>query len=254
MNDSESIFNKNARFGDLLMMTLGAAATDELSARTHEVEPHHVRQMFDLHGAHWGQIVEADVRRIARGQEPRHFLSADRFLARYRRNHGIPKPQDRSDYAESNEVSLMDLIDGKASIEEYHSPLHDLRGGLACWREQEFFYESQEWEDCAAATRYLSGYTCEFCGARDTVLQAHHQQPIYSVFSMKGYRNFDQSRLMTLCRRCHHDHHRGLVKRDHGFQKATPEEKLEERHEAAERRKVHDEARECKWCRKMVWN
>jgi len=125
---------------------------------------------------------------------------------------------------------------------------------LACPRERSDFYESKQWKRRARAVRAVDHFQCQRCGESNRELHVHHFQPIYSVYSKKFARNFEMIRLRTWCKACHQNYHNNSIRNPQGFSIATTEEKADEKERDRERRRAHDQALECLYCKKFVWS
>jgi len=196
----------------------------------------------------------SDIEQIFDGEEPRYFISHDRVVDRYRENHhpnidfterdyGI-RPLVNADVIRQLNQDLSELQDFGVSLAEY-------REGAACLAEQEFFYETEEWKDRATVIRIMDRFTCRICGGNE-MLEVHHGEYIYSVFSRRFYHNFDVVGLRCLCDRCHRAFHESHVRGDSCFNSCF---KSADREEISRHRKyrvalerLHDAARECRFC------
>jgi len=248
------------RLSNLCIYLAGGSTelADDLGLWEGEVPPYSV--VIDglrRYGIPLAEAVWSDLARVYTGSEPVHFIGEGVAAERYRSARGVEKPRgDRRELVSVSDVvprALEQFDADLAEVDEHGVSLRLYRLGVACRREQLHFYASDEWKACAKAARVLAGFRCQNCGAKDTVLEAHHITPIYSAFSKRLHRNFDLISLRVLCTKCHGTIHARSVKDSTHFHVAEPAEVLESKRLAGRREVLHDKLRECEWCRRFVW-
>ena len=69
-----------------------------------------------------------------------------------------------------------------------------------------------DWKDRAKRIRRRDEYSCQSCGATDTLLDAHH------IIYLSNWGTNQQNNLITLCRPCH------MAEHDHEFDFGEPDE------------------------------
>lgn len=197
--------------------------------------------------------VLSDVEHIFDGDEPRYFVPHDRVVERYREHHyasaNFGEPDHRLRSLPGDAV-FRELQQEAAECERHGVSLHEYRRGAACFAEQRFFYETDEWKDRAAVVRIIDRFTCRSCrrNDRDEMLHVHHDEHIYSVFSRMFYHNFDVIRLRCLCDSCHSAFHCSHVRGYSDFKSAEREEVNRSRRQRLALERLHDAARECRFC------
>lgn len=68
------------------------------------------------------------------------------------------------------------------------------------WQWYTEYLQSPEWQRRADRCKERANYTCQDCGAKDVVLQAHH-------LTYKRVGNESDSDLVCLCEGCHKERH-----------------------------------------------
>ena len=184
----------------------------------------------------------SDLSRIFGGREPEYFIHAHALAERYRRAHGVVMARERETvYRFEDLVRLAERPLGTVYEQ-----------GLACPEEQAFFYATGEWRRRAEVMRVLDGYRCRSCGAtcrrQKVEIHAHHMEPIYSAYSRRFQHNFDECRILVLCKACHEQFHGHVVKTAWGFEPMQGEARAEQQRQLARDRRAHDEGRTCRWC------
>lgn len=253
---------KNGRLSDLVGVATGgnAFAIEQLQEATPlegVVSRDAVIQILREYGIPYAKVVREDLNRIYSGQRPRYFVVARKMAKRYRDRRGIYDWRPEGGLLSAADIVdelEKDLDEAKREQEEYGAHQWLYRMGIACYREQEDFYQSREWSDRAAVIRASYGFSCQRCGRSNTELHAHHLTPIYSAYSKKFHRNFNTADILCWCADCHRDYHAQSVRTEFGFTIASNEEVLEEREENRKRRIAHDKTRTCRYCKKFVWN
>ena len=180
----------------------------------------------------------SDLSRIFGGREPEYFVHAHALAERYRRAYGVVMQ------AEAQTVYRFEDL-----VRLAERPLGTIyEQGFACSKEQAFFYSTGEWRHRAEVMRMLDRYCCRSCGARKVELHAHHMEPIYSAYSRRFQHNFDECRILVLCKACHERFHGRVAKTAWGFEPMQGEARAEQQRQLARDRRAHDEGRTCRWC------
>lgn len=196
------------------------------------------------------EVVESDLDRAYSGQPLKYFAPARQLAEDFRRERSIRFPNEhpkiKTGKVDLSESGLRELLEAD-NIDPYKLNNH------ACPHERRAFYNSDQWSRRAKAIRAMDWFTCQQCGAKDKELHAHHEAPIFSVFSKAFARNFQVIRIETWCVDCHSEYHEEADRTSKRFV-LRPGEYSEDLHERdKERRRKHDAARECLWCKKFVW-
>ena len=137
-----------------------------------------VMRIFRREGIRWGQLVEHDVVQVLSGHSPRYFLSKRKWAQIYRLRRGTPTPK-QADWlkwlglgdpgeevavlrrpGEGVEVLRLTIARWKQQREEHGVTTALIEHGYACYREQRYFYGTQEWKDKAKAVRFVAANKC----------------------------------------------------------------------------------------------
>lgn len=210
--------------------------------------------IFADYGLRWNHLVEHDVTAIFNRQPVKYFKPIWAWMDDYRAAHNImykaPTPhlvhvKDLDGWRE-----YMDQI--KAEVEEHGISLwmqDDM--GYACYREQSYFYKTQDWQNRAAAARYEWDYKCCQCGRSGKGLHVHHTSPIVSAYHYNFDNCFADYRIRLYCEDCHRKTH-SMTIRGYGsycYIGATPAEVAEEKEYFRKWRTAHDKLKQCPFCK-----
>lgn len=219
-----------------------------------------VRLLFQGLGVPWGKPVEHDVNRILSDRPPRYFLSADEWASRYRAERGIDEAEPDDEEPDSllhtpddlADLLLSELSKIRQDVQKHVVSGFSFRQGYACLHEQQYFYGTQEWQDKAKALRFIAGYQCEQCKARNRPLHVHHVHPIFTMYSWRFYLNFTDWKLQVLCEACHRAFHSRTVRGIMHYVPASPDEVREEKQTFRKLGRMHDDLDECLFCEDRI--
>lgn len=201
------------------------------------------------------EVVREDLDLVTNGQPARYFVNAHKMAQDFRDRLAIPDLMDHPALnLQKGLVHVSEIVDDiiERLNSDYPQDPYEL-DGHACRKERQAFYDSPEWQMRAKVVRSMDGLECRSCHHGNRELHVHHIQPIFSVYSKKFYKNFDVTRMRTLCKSCHMDLHKGVVKDANGFHPASEEDRQDAQAERERRRTQHDKARECIWCQRFEW-
>jgi len=201
------------------------------------------------------EVVKTDLKRAYSGRLLKYFVSARELAEKFRRERFIRPPKEHPEIETG--FRKVDVSEALKEVDRWADESVDTDPykwhGHACPRERRAFYSSDQWSRRAKAIRAMDCFTCQRCGAGDKELHAHHEAPIFSVFSKKFKRNFDVTRITTWCTDCHRSFHENADRTWWGFA-LRPDGHSDDLHERdKERRRKHDAAQECLWCKRFVW-
>jgi len=249
--------NRNAHIQNFVSVATGgdSGAIDQVSLE-HNVTLGSLKDFLYRQGIPQTEVVQEDMRRVVNGRPARYFVHAHEMARRFRSRLDIPPPTEHPALDFNRGLvptsEIVDDILERLNSDEPQDP-YEL-DGHACRSQQQVFYDSPEWQVRAKVVRSMDGLECRSCHRGNRELQVHHIQPILSVHSKKFYKNFDVTRMRTLCKSCHMDLHKGVVKDANGFHSASPDERQDAQSQRERRRTQHDKARECVWCQRFVWD
>ena len=216
-----------------------------------------VMRIFRREGIRWGQLVEHDTVQILSGNSTRHFLSKWQWAEVYRAHRGIPAPQRQARALGASDAIEL-LREQKArwaqQREQYGVTAHLTEHGYACYKEQQYFYGTQEWKDRVQAARLVAGHRCWRCGTQNMVLHVHHHSPIVSAYHVNFSINFDDCRLEVLCADCHERFHSRVVRGDlsYCFVYAAPETVAQYKGELRKLDELHNIVYNCPFCQNRI--
>jgi 5-methylcytosine-specific restriction endonuclease McrA len=257
MNFLEEQPTINCYAADLVSEATGGNAywNERFSEMTWYDEPTHemVYNLLREAGVFYAAIVQEDLSRIFSGKKPLYFLRDQIAVEEYRFRHGVCTDEDEgesmlSSMKEIGERLRDEMAKMKMESEIYGVTLSPFRHGMACLREQSYFYKTEEWANRAKLVRLLDKFVCRKCGAKDVELHVHHDEYIQSASSRLFYHNFDTCRMRCLCESCHDDFHKYRIRGCPHFQIASPSEIQEHREYLRQLEVAHDLAKECKFC------
>lgn len=212
------------------------------------VTPELVREYCQRQGIRWGKLLEMDTERACSGLMPEFFLEHWVWADLYRANHYIGYAPPQAQFV-SGARTLRPIGDHyeKAESSFLNTPR---RMGWACPEEQAYFYRSEEWKRCAAAYRYLDGYECRICRARNKPLHVHHRMPIISAYHHNFHLNFAWWKLEAICQDCHVDLHRRTIRStfDYSYVHVDAEAVLAEKRWLRKVFRKHHQDGACQWC------
>lgn len=192
-------------------------------------------------------VLKEDINRVHNGLPPIYFMEHSLWVSLYQQRHGVtyvpPAPTGLRHISEIDTENLVARIEsGFVTIPR------DL--GWACPREQQYFYQTDEWKNCAKAYRYIDGYSCWRCGRRDVPLDVHHRTPIVSAYHHNFRLNFAWWKLETTCRDCHVEIHLHTVRGvyGYGYDYVASEQVREEKGWLRRAWFKHHQDKVCGWC------
>lgn len=210
--------------------------------------------IFAEYGLRWNHLVEHDVIAIFNRQPVKYFKPVWAWMDDYRQAHNVMYKAPEGSTLTWDEV-IDEAQKWLEEIEEQHKQhgislwMDDM--GYACYREQSYFYRTQEWQDRAAAARYEWDYKCCRCGKSGKGLHVHHTSPIVSAYHYNFDNCFADYRIRLYCEDCHKKTH-SMTIRGYGsycYIGATPAEVAEEKEYFRKWRTAHDKLKQCPFCK-----
>jgi len=225
-----------------------------------------VKHIFIREGIRWGEIVENDVTAILLGGSTQYFKTEWEWAHLYRSRRGVRENQIT--YGDSPPGHILDAKEFADDMMKYIQMIRNeyqeygiaisltLNSGHACFKEQKYFYASQEWHCCAKAMRFKAGNHCEECGERNTRLYVHHMSPVITVYHHLLSHNFTDYKLRVLCKTCHTRLHEKTIRApaSYSFVDTVDEgqEKPQNRRTLAKIDKVIHTLGKCQFCQNRI--
>lgn len=215
-----------------------------------------VRLIFRKEGIRWGDILEKDVIAILSGSSPQYFVHWQIIAERYRATRGILTPAPISTgvitSAELTQIGMRELERINNLSKRYGVSDIQWKTGYACFKEQQYFYSTREWQNRSKVARFIAGYQCKKCGVRGVKLHTHHLSPIITVYDLNFGLNFAGWNLRVLCEQCHKLFHDNTVRDPFGydFLPASDVEVKIEKSQLKVHQVWHDE--NCMFCKNRI--